>query len=137
MHKYFFIRTTGKYVKISFAEIVFVEGCRNYIKIATDHKVHLVLFSMKGLEKFLPKYCFQRIHKSFIVSLDKITGFDADRVYLKDKELPIGQQYRGELEKAVLIANDTICGLEAVDSTVYPIPLVINATQKSRLFEAG
>lgn len=135
MQKYFFVRINGKYIKISFHEILYVEGCKNYIKIVTETKSYLVLFSMKGFENFLASYLFKRIHKSYIVSLDKITGFNSDRVYLKDKELPIGQQYKGELEKAVMIVNEG--GDELISSNqFYPIPIVINANQRNRLFEA-
>lgn len=136
MQNYFFIRNNGKYIKISFNEIVYVEGCRNYVKVITENKSHLVLFSMKGIEKFLPSYLFKRVHKSFIVSLDKISSFDGDRVYIKDKELPIGQQYKGELEKAVMIVSDTVGEFNSMNS-YYELPLVINANKRNRLFEAG
>ena len=108
MQKYFFIKEKGRYLKIPFNEIVFVEGCGNYIKIVTENKTYLLLIAMKRMEQLLPAFLFKRIHRSYIVSLDKITGFDSDCVYLKDKELPIGQLYKGELEKAVMIINDTV-----------------------------
>lgn len=137
MQKCFFIRSNGKYIKISFHEIVYVEGCKNYVKVVTETRSYLVLFSMKGIEKFLPLYLFKRIHRSFLVSIDKITGFDKDTVYLKDKELPIGHQYKGELEKAVLIVNDTICDFDSMNTPIYPLPLVVNTNQRESLFETG
>ena len=136
MQKFFFIKSNGKYLKISFNEIVFVEGCRNYIKIITDNKAYLVLIAMKRMEQLLPVNMFRRIHKSFIVSLDRIVEFDAERVYLKNKELPIGQLYKGKLEKSVMIVNDTSDGF-VQPSPFYTVPFVINANQRTRLFEAG
>lgn len=136
MQKYFFIRANGKYVKINFSEILFVEGCRNYLRIITENKAHLVLLTMKRLEQLLPATSFRRIHKSFIVSLDKIIEFDADTVYLKNKQLPIGQLYKGELEKAVMIVNDAQDEINP-QGHFYPIPLVINTNQRTRIFEAG
>ena len=109
MRNYFFIRINGKYIKINFHEIIFVEGCKNYTKIITDQRSYLVLVTMKRMEEVLPVALFQRIHKSFIVSLDRIVEFNADAVYLKGNELPIGHLYKGVLEKAVLIANDSFC----------------------------
>ena len=109
MHKYFFIRTDGKYIKINFHEILFVEGSKNYTKIITDHRTYLVLITMKKMEEILPAGLFQRIHKSFIISLDRIVEFNTDAVYLKGRELPIGHLYRGVIEKVVLIANDNYC----------------------------
>jgi hypothetical protein len=89
---------------------------------------------MKRMEELLPSY-FKRVHKSFIVSLDKISGFDSGKVYLKDKKLPIGQQYKGGLEKAVMILNETIDEL-ITSNHLYQLPIIINANQRDRLFEA-
>lgn len=135
MQQFFFIRSNGKYIKISFQDIVYVEGCRNYIRIVTDSKAHLVLFSMKGMEQSLPSSLFKRIHKSYIVSLNMITGFDSERVYLANKELPIGQQYKNELERAVVILNDTASETVRVNS-FYSVPMVVSRNQKSKVFEA-
>jgi DNA-binding LytR/AlgR family response regulator len=109
MHNYFFIRTDGKYIKINFQEIIYVEGSKNYTKIITDQRSYLVLITMKRMEEILPASLFQRIHKSFIVSLDRIMEFNTDTVYLKGSELPIGHLYKGVIEKAVIIANDNFC----------------------------
>ena len=106
MHKYFFIRSNGKYIKINFNEIIYIEGCRNYIKIVMEGKFHLVLIAMKKMEQLLPSNLFQRIHKSYIVSLDRIKEFNTDTVFLIDKTLPVGDQYKGMLEKAVTILSE-------------------------------
>ena len=87
MKKYFFIRTDGKYVKLCFNEILYAEGSRNYTKIFTETKQYLVLITMKRLEQFLPDNLFVRIHKSFIISLEKIVQFDKETVWLKDRSI--------------------------------------------------
>jgi two-component system LytT family response regulator len=135
MQKYFFIKVDGRYIKISFHDIIYIEGCRNYIKLVTESKTYLTLFSMKRMEQFLPTYLFRRIHKSFIVSLDKITGFDSEMAYLKGRELPIGQQYKNELGKGVVILNDAISESPQADS-FYSVPIIVSRNQKSKLFEA-
>lgn len=135
MQKYFFIKFNGKHIKISFRDIVYVEGCRNYVKIVTESKAYLVLFSMKGMQQCLPSNLFCRIHKSYIVSLDKITGFDSESVYLVKKELPIGQQYKNELERAVLILNEEANTSTSIKS-FYSVPMVINRNPKNKVFEA-
>lgn len=136
MQKFFFIRTNGKYVKINFHEILFVEGCKNYIKIVTEFKSYLVLITMKRMEQLLPSNLFTRIHKSYIVSLDKIVEFDTEKVCLKEKQLPIGTQYRGSLEKTVVIANYSLTETMIAES-YYPIPMLINGDTKRKFFEAG
>ncbi len=135
MKKYFFIRVDGRYIKIGFQDIIYVEGCRNYIKLVTESKTHLALFSMKRMEQFLPSYLFKRINKSFIISLDKMTGFDSETVYLKDKELPIGQQYKTELEKSVVIANGQT-DESAPANLFYSIPLNVNRNSKNSFLES-
>jgi len=85
MQKCFFIKLSRKYVKVNFHEINYVEGCQNYVKIVTENKTHLVLYTLKRLEQLLPPDLFRRINKSFIVSLNKIIEFDGGRVYLQDK----------------------------------------------------
>jgi DNA-binding LytR/AlgR family response regulator len=109
MQNFFFIRMDGKYVKINLNEIIYVEGCKNYIKIITDLKSYMVLITMKRMEELLPASLFQRIHKSFIVSLERVIEFNTESVYLKNKELPIGHLYKGAIERVVVIANDTFC----------------------------
>lgn len=133
MHKYFFIRTDGKYVKINFHEIIYAEGSRNYTKIITETKSYLVLITMKRLENFLPVNLFRRIHKSFIVSLDRIIEFDKEQVWLMNKELPIGQQYKGDLEKAVLIINDPVHKIASTHS-LYPTAVLIKDRCPIELF---
>ena len=135
MKKYFFIKTDGKYVRLCFSEILYAEGSRNYTKIFTETKKYMVLITMKRLEQSLPTSLFTRIHKSFIVSLEKIVQFDKERVWLQDKELPVGHQYRNELEKSVLIINDGEYCCLPTNGIDYVDPIKINGYHK--LFEAG
>jgi len=121
MQKYFFIRTNGKFVKVDYQDILYVEGCRNYLKIITEKKSFLVLISMKRMEQLLPSHLFLRIHKSYIASLDKVTEFNRDSVCLNDKTLPIGNQYAGLLEKAVnVFSEENTYPLVAVPLTYFP-----------------
>ena len=125
MQKFFFIRLDGKYVKINFSDIQYVEGCKNYLKIVTERKNYLVLITMKRMEQLLPSHLFKRVHKSYIVSLDGITEFDGNTVYLKDKELPIGHLYKEILEKSVLIAQNEIHEPISAALSSYTIPLAM------------
>ena len=108
MQKFFFIRISGKYVKINFQEIIYLEGKGNYIRIVTEHRFYMVLITMKQMEQMLPANLFRRIHKSYIVSLDKVMQFNSDTVSLKNKELPLGEHYRYELIKSVVIAGESM-----------------------------
>jgi hypothetical protein len=76
------------------------------------------------MEYLLPTLLFRRIHKSYIVSLDKVMEFDKEMVLLKGKELPVGHAYRNELEKAFLIITDTECKMESKNLHVALQPLL-------------
>ena len=105
MKKYFFIRTNGRYVRINFQDIIYLEGRRNYIRIVTESGFYMTLITMKQIEQLLPAALFRRIHKSYIVSMDRVVEFDSDTVYLKNKQLPIGENYRQAFENSLLIAK--------------------------------
>lgn len=122
--QYFFIKLDGRYIKINFNDIHFIEGARNYLKIVTEKRNYLVLMSMKKMEQLLPAYLFKRIHKSYIVSLDAIIAFESDRVFLKDKELPIGACYSNVLHESVTIVKDDEIKTPIFTLYSYSLPVV-------------
>ena len=96
---YIFVKTEskGKMTKIDFAEIVFVEGLKNYVSINTSNDERIVtLLNIKDLEERLPAKHFMRVHKSYIVSLDKIRALDGTQILLKGVKpsVPLGDTYR-------------------------------------------
>jgi DNA-binding LytR/AlgR family response regulator len=108
MQKYFFIRENSRYVKINFSDIMYVEGCGNYLKIVTERKKYMALLALKHIELLLPAHLFARIHKSYIVSLDFITEFDRSNVYLKERKLPVGNQFRNVVERSVVVVQGDV-----------------------------
>ena len=72
---------------------MYIESQREYIKIVTLKKEYLSKISTKEIESLLPKNLFKRIHRSFIVSLDKIESFSSKEVEIKGKTIPIGREY--------------------------------------------
>ncbi len=135
MKNFFFIKVDGRYTKIDFSEIIYVEGSRNYSKIITESKNHLILLTMKRIEQFLPQELFKRIHKSYIVSLSKIKQFDKGRVWLKDIELPVGEQYKSEIENSVLIINYSENYSSFIGKSKKFEPVVINNYNNSKLIK--
>jgi len=89
-----FIKTDSKLVKVDFSEIIFLEGARDYVMIHTHKDKLVTLDSLKNLEAILPATQFVRIHKSYIVCLDKITAIEKSRVVIGDQYLPIGENYK-------------------------------------------
>jgi DNA-binding LytR/AlgR family response regulator len=86
----------GKLLKIMLTEIDYIEGLKNYIGIHHNGQKTMALLNMKDLEERLPKKHFMRIHKSFIVSVNKITALEGNQVILKNSKADIllGESYR-------------------------------------------
>ncbi|HEY4149183.1 MAG TPA: LytTR family DNA-binding domain-containing protein [Chitinophagaceae bacterium] len=95
---YFFIKHNSGLVKVKFEDVVFIEGLKNYAKIHTSATSFLTMTSMKELETFLPEEYFMRIHKSYIVAVDKIARLSRSKVcFSEQKCLPVGDTFRGRL----------------------------------------
>lgn len=98
---YIFVKTEskGKLLKINLAEIDYMEGMKNYVAIHCKEKKTLVYTTMKELEEKLPARHFIRVHKSFIIPIQKITGIEGNLLRLKDvdAEIIIGDSYKPAL----------------------------------------
>jgi len=91
---YIFIKTENRFVKINHADICYFEGARDYVVIRTINETILTLQSMKSIQESLPEPNFMRVHKSFIVSLDKIDFIERGRISIRDKLIPISDSYK-------------------------------------------
>ena len=95
-NSYFFVKSSGQQHKINFDEILYIESIKDYVNIKTDNQEYIVLDTLKSLENQLPAN-FARVHKSFILNLDKIEKIDVRNVFLNSgKEIPIGETYKSE-----------------------------------------
>jgi two-component system, LytTR family, response regulator len=95
---YLFVNVQKKKVKILFAEMVYIESQREYIKIVTNKRVYLSKMSTHEIESLLPANLFKRIHRSFIISIHKIESYTAEEVEVNGIAIPIGRGYRDVLE---------------------------------------
>jgi two-component system, LytTR family, response regulator len=93
-----FLNVQKKKVRISYSEIVYIESQREYIKIVTTKKEYLSKMSTHEIEDLLPPHLFKRIHRSFIVAVDKIDSYTAEDVDVNGTLIPIGRGYRDVLE---------------------------------------
>ena len=93
-----FLNVQKKKVKILFSDIVYIESQREYIKIVTSKKEYLSKMSTNEIEDLLPAHLFKRIHRSYIVSVNKIESYTADTVEVNGISIPIGRGYRDSLE---------------------------------------
>ena len=92
--KYLYFNVGKRKVKIFIDEILMIESLREYVRITTPDKNILVKFQLNEMEEMLSKNIFLRIHRSFIVSKDKISAFTATGVEIDGKQIPIGRSYK-------------------------------------------
>ena len=96
---FLYFRTNRKMVKVLFNEILYIEGLNDYIKIVTNTKPIITKHLLASLEEMLPPSEFVRIHKSFIVAINKIESFNTDSVEIARNEIPIGRSYKLNVNK--------------------------------------
>lgn len=95
-NSYFFVKSSGQQYRINFNEILYIESIKDYVNIKTENQEYIVLDTLKSLENQLPGN-FARVHKSFILNLNKIEKIDVRNVFLNSgKEIPIGETYKSE-----------------------------------------
>ena len=91
---FIFVRSDRKLHKIFLADILFVQGLSNYLKIYTEKQMLIVREKMLEIETLLPPDLFIRVHKSYIVALAQIKYAEGSTIVLHDHIIPIGESYR-------------------------------------------
>lgn len=100
---HFFVNANYALVKIRYDEIMYIEGLKDYVKIYVTSARHPVItrMTLKGIEQKLPSQDFMRIHKSYIVSLDKIQSVRNLKIHIGEAIIPVGEQYVEDFMKAI------------------------------------
>lgn len=97
-----FVKTTLKYEKVDFADILFVEALDNYIAIQTVRKKLVTHSSLSSFQNNLPRDKFVQIHKSFVVNVDKVTSLEGNLLGIDNYKLPVSKNYRAEIRERLL-----------------------------------
>ena len=94
--KEIFVKSNYKVIRILLADISYIESANEYIKIFLDNQEVITTFMrLKNIEELLPAGDFMRVHKSFIINLNKILAVDRNRIFIdKKKHIPVGEQYK-------------------------------------------
>ncbi|MBQ0116396.1 MAG: response regulator transcription factor, partial [Flavobacterium sp.] len=96
-----FIKSNLKKLKLYITRIKWIEAYGDYVKIITDEENHLVLSTMKSFEAELPAEKFIRVHKSFIVNIDKIDKFNSKFAEIGVHKIPLSRNKKEDLVKAI------------------------------------
>ena len=99
-----FIKTGSGYKALDKSDICYIEGMRDYLKIVTDSGNIISLLTLDKLKKLLPECNFQRVHRSYLVSEKKKKKIERDRIYIKDKIIPISDKYRNNFYSQIKMA---------------------------------
>jgi DNA-binding LytR/AlgR family response regulator len=91
--EYLFLKVGFKIQKVQVREILFVEGMKDYIRIQTTKEKIMTLLSFAKLAELLPEQKFLRVHRSFMVALDKIDHIEKNRISIGDHNIPISDTY--------------------------------------------
>jgi len=96
---YIFVNADYSVVRINIPDVLYVEGLKDYVKIYLQNVTKPVItrLSMRFMEEKLPAESFARVHKSFIVSLDKITAFKKNRLMIGETEIPVSDNYKDKI----------------------------------------
>jgi DNA-binding LytR/AlgR family response regulator len=90
-----FVRSDSKIVKVPFDQILYIEALADYIILFTSDGARLIVHStMKGIYEKLPSDRFVRVHRSYILSLDKVEAIENQMVSIQSKNIPIGASYK-------------------------------------------
>lgn len=100
-NEYFFVKADKKLLKVNFDEILYIEGLKDYVIIRKENGRVITLQTMKSLESKLSAKYFLRIHRSYIVNVNKINAIVGNMIEISEKgqakHLPIGKNYRDDL----------------------------------------
>ena len=94
---FIYLKADKKMVKVMLSDILYIESLKDYIRVKTEAKEIISYQKISFLEEKLPTDKFLRIHRSFIVALDKIQAFSASAVDIGKSEIPIGRFYKNEV----------------------------------------
>ncbi len=99
---YIYLRSDRKMIKVALSDILYVESIKDYIKVIATSGIVVTKQSISSIEETLPRDMFIRIHRSYIVALNKIESYNHELVWIARHELPISRMYRHEVEKILL-----------------------------------
>lgn len=95
----FFVKHKGYYLSVRPEDVLYFEALSDYVNIYTSSGKHTIYSTMKAVEARLPSSDFLRIHRSYIIRLDKINLIEENSVFVKDTCLPVGKSYLKEFTK--------------------------------------
>jgi two-component system, LytTR family, response regulator len=98
---FIFVKTEYKIQKVNLSDILYIEGLKDYVSIFTTNERILSLQTMKKMEESLPSNRFVRVHKSYIISLEKIESIERQRITIGKNIIPVGDSFQKDFMKMI------------------------------------
>ncbi len=102
INDFLYVKCNGKYDKIRFSEILYVEAANNYVLIHTAGKRFITYHTLKGIEGQLPVNQFVKVHKSFIVSRGHIDQINGSEIIINEVHIPLSRNFKESFQKSVV-----------------------------------
>lgn len=102
---FFFIKCDHVFEKVYFNDVLYVEAMQNYCILHTPARKLIAYITLTGLEEKLPKHTFMKVHKSFVVNLEKITALDGNDLFIYKAQIPVSRNLKEEVMKRVMGDN--------------------------------
>ena len=99
---YFFVKCDHKYEKIFFDDILYIQGMQNYVAIFTRKGKYITHLTLKNIEANLLPHSFIRVHKSYIVSIPKISSVESQEIRVASKGIPLSRNYKEQVMDKVV-----------------------------------
>ena len=91
---FIFVKTENRLEKIMINDILYIEGMRDYLRIHTSNKKIMTLQSFNELEQLLPPHLVCRVHKSYMIAINKIDAIERSRIKIADQLIPLSETYK-------------------------------------------
>ena len=102
MKPHIFLKVNKKLIKVNLNDIFYVESLKDYIKVITKLGDYVVHKSLTAITEELPQSSFIRIHRSFTISINKISAIEGNIIEIADKKIPIGRNYIKHTKERIL-----------------------------------
>lgn len=102
---FFFIKCDHVFEKVLFNDVLYIESMQNYCVIHTAPRKLIAYITLTGLEEKLPKNSFLKVHKSFIVNLNKVTALDGNDLFIGKTQIPVSRNLKDDVMKQVMGDN--------------------------------
>lgn len=103
--RFLYFRADRKMIKVVLGDILYIESLKDYIKIVSNKGQIITKQSISSVEEMLPEDSFARIHRSFIIALNKIDSYSSTHISIGKSEFPIGPLYKHEIEKRLQLSQ--------------------------------